>query len=39
MSQYNILKEYEINLMNIMNILGSGETDNIQLTKLGKSLF
>ena len=39
MSKYQILKEYETNLMNIMNLLGSGITDNIQLDKLGSLLF
>ena len=39
MSKFTILKQYEINLMNIMNLLGSVETDNIQLNKLGKFLF
>ena len=39
MSKYQILKEYNINLMNVMNILGSGVTNNIQLDKLGKYLF
>ena len=34
-----ILKEYERNLMYIMDLLGSGITDNIQLDKLGKYLF
>ena len=29
MIKYTILKEYEINLMNIMNLLGSRETDNL----------
>ena len=39
MNKYNILKEYETNLMYIMDLLGSGVTDNIQLDKLGKYLF
>ena len=30
-NKYQILKEYLINLMNIMNLLGSGVTDNSQL--------
>ena len=37
--KYNILKEYEQNLMRVMDILGSGTTDNLQLDKLGKYLF
>ena len=39
MNKYNILKEYETNLMYIMDYLGNGETDNIQLNKLGVYLF
>ena len=37
--KYTILKEYEQNLLRIMDILGSGTTDNIELNKLGKYLF
>ena len=39
MTKYQILKEYELNLMNINDIIGNGSTDNIQLNKLGKFLF
>ena len=39
MSKYKILKEYEVNLMNIIDILGDGSTDNIQLNKLGFFYF
>ena len=38
-SRHQILKEYSINLMNIMNLLGSGVTDNSQLDILGNCLF
>ena len=38
-NKYQILKEYSINLMNIMNLLGSGVTDNSQLDILGNCLF
>ena len=37
--KYNILKEYEQNLMRIMDILGTDSTDNIELNKLGEYLF
>ena len=37
--EYRILKEYEENLMLIMDNLGSSTTDNQQLDKLGKYLF
>ena len=39
MSKYKILKEYEQTLMMIEDILGSGVTNNLQLTKLGHELF
>jgi len=39
MSKYQILKYYEQTLMRIEDILGSGVTNNIQLTKLGRQLF
>ena len=39
MSKYQILKEYETNLMNIIDILGDGSTDNIELNKFGEYLF
>ena len=39
MSKYKILKEYEQVLMMIEDIIGSGTTDNEQLTKLGIYLF
>ena len=34
--KYKILKEYEITLMHIIDLLGDGETNNLQLNKLGK---
>ena len=37
--KFVILKEYENNLALLMNILGSGTTDNIELNKIGKILF
>ena len=37
--QYKILKEYEQNLVMLMDILGSPTTDNIELNKIGKYLF
>ena len=39
MSKYQILKDYEQTLMRIEDILGSGVTNNLQLTKLGHELF
>ena len=39
MSSYKILKEYEMNLTYLMDILGSSTTDNITLNKIGKYLF
>ena len=36
---YHILKEYESNLMLLMDILGSSTTDNVQLAKVGIYLF
>ena len=39
MTKFQILKEYEVNLMNIMNLIGAGITNNIQLDKLGSLLF
>ena len=39
MSKYQILKSYEKILMSIEDIIGSGETTNIQLDTLGKHLF
>ena len=39
MSKYKIVKEYEHVLMMIEDIIGSGTTDNEQLTKLGIYLF
>ena len=39
MSKYQILKEYEQNLMKIEDILGDGITNNIQLDSLGHYLF
>ena len=38
-SKYTILKNYEQILMMIEDILGDGETDNVQLYNLGKCLF
>ena len=37
--KFVILKEYENNLTLLMDILGSGTTDNIELNKIGKLLF
>ena len=39
MNKYKILKEYELNLTNLMDLLGNGSTDNIELNKIGKYLF
>ena len=39
MSKFEILKEYEDNLMLIEDILGAGVTNNIQLDKVGTYLF
>jgi hypothetical protein len=39
MNKYNILKEYERNLMYLEDILGSKETNNIELDRLGRFLF
>ena len=39
MSRYYILKYYEQALVKIEDILGSGVTNNLQLTKLGHELF
>ena len=39
MAKYQILKEYEQNLMHLEDILGSGITNNIQLDSLGHYLF
>ena len=39
MSKYQILKDYEQILMHVEDILGSGITDNIQLTNLGRQMF
>ena len=39
MTKYEILKEYEDNLMNLEDFLGSKSTDNIQLNSIGKFLF
>ena len=38
-NKYTILKKYETNLMHIVDLLGNGETDNLQLNKLGIYLF
>ena len=38
-TKYSILKQYEQILMTVENILGSGVTTNIQLTKLGKLII
>ena len=35
MSKYRILKEYEQNLTMLMDILGSGSTNNEDLEKIG----
>ena len=37
--KYKILKDYEQVLMKIEDVLGSGVTNNIQLTKLGHEVF
>ena len=37
--KYDILKSYEINLMYIMDIIGSSTTNNIQLDSIGKYLL
>ena len=37
--KFVIIKEYENNLTLLMDILGSGTTDNIELNKIGKLLF
>ena len=37
--KYKILKQFESNLILIMDILGSKSTDNIQLSSLGNALF
>ena len=39
MSDYKILKEYNENLMMLIDILGNGSTNNIELEKIGKYLF
>ena len=39
MSNFEILKEYEENLMMVEDIIGSGVTNNHQLDKLGMYLF
>ena len=39
MTKYQILKSFEKVLMSIEDIIGSGETTNIQLDTLGKHLF
>ena len=39
MTKFQIPKEYETDLINIMNLIGSGVTNNIQLDKLGSILF
>ena len=39
MSKYTILKNYEQILMMEKDVLGDGETDNIQLNYLDKCLF
>jgi len=36
---YKILKEYEVNLMLLMDLLGSNSTNNEQLLTIGKALF
>ena len=37
--KYKILKEFENNLVLLMDILGSNSTDNIQLQNIGAYLF
>ncbi len=39
MSRYSILKTYEQTLMKVQDVLGSGITNNLQLDKLGFSVF
>ena len=39
MNKYQILKEYQQNLMYIEDLLGAGITNNFQLDSLGKFLF
>ena len=39
MSKYRIPKEYEQNLTMLMDILGSGSTNNEDLEKIGTYLF
>ena len=39
MTKYQIIKDYEQILMHVEDILGSGITDNIQLTNLGRQMF
>ena len=39
MSKYRILKEYENNLTVLMDILGKGSTDNLQLQSIGMYIF
>ena len=39
MDKYKILKEYEQNLVMLMDILGSSTTDNLQLQSIGMYLF
>ena len=39
MSKYKILKDYEITLMDVEDILGSGVTTHAQLTDLGYRIF
>ena len=36
MTKYEILKEYEDNLMNLEDVLGAKSTDNIQLNTISK---
>ena len=38
-NKYHILKEYKTNLMNIIDLLGTKATSNIELNNLGKYLF
>ena len=39
MSKYKIIKEYEQNLMRLMDILGPSSTDDVELNKIGVILF
>ena len=39
MSKYTIVKEYEQNLTMLMDVLGSGSTNNDDLEKIGTYLF